>query len=128
MQEGNVLLIPQWDGYDFPGGGIDKGERIEEALVREFKEETGMDVRPGVLLLTTDDFFMPSEAGKAPFHSILMFYACEIIGGELSTDGFTEFEKEIARLAEWVPIEEAVKLKFYNPIDNAALIRKAAAL
>jgi 8-oxo-dGTP pyrophosphatase MutT (NUDIX family) len=30
-----VLLVPQFDGYDFPGGGMDIGETIEECLLRE---------------------------------------------------------------------------------------------
>lgn len=128
VKGGQVLLLPQWDGYDFPGGGIDKGERIEDALVREVKEETGMDVRPGPLLHVADDFFMPANEALAPFHSILLYYACEITGGELSVAGFTEFEKKVSRIAEWVPIDKVLTLKFYNPIDSPALIRKAAGI
>ncbi len=128
VKDGAVLLLPQWDGYDFPGGGIDKGERIAEALVREVKEETGMSVEPGTLLQVADDFFMPSDESRSPMHSILMYYECAITGGELSTAGFTKFEKTIAKLAEWVPLEKALTLKFYNPVDSPAVIRKAAGL
>jgi 8-oxo-dGTP pyrophosphatase MutT (NUDIX family) len=42
IQEGKILLSKQWDGYDFPGGGIKLGETIEQALLREVKEETGL--------------------------------------------------------------------------------------
>jgi 8-oxo-dGTP diphosphatase len=127
VKEGKVLLVPQWDGYDFPGGGIDEGERIAEALVREVKEETGMDAVSGELLLVTDDFFLHPKSGKA-FHSILMYYTADTVGGELSTDGFSEFEKTIAQKAEWIDIETACGLKFYNPVDSPALIRKAAVM
>ena len=30
IQDGKILLSPQWDGYDLPGGGIDLGETPEE--------------------------------------------------------------------------------------------------
>lgn len=124
VKDGKVLLVPQWDGYDFPGGGIDEGERISEALIREIKEETGMDAVSGELLLVTDDFFLHPKSGKA-FHSILMYYTATVTGGELSTDGFSDFEKTMAQKAQWIDIEKAVTLKFYNPVDSPALIRKA---
>lgn len=126
IKDSKVLLVPQWDGYDVPGGGIDKGESIKDALIREAKEETGFDVVPGKLLLVSEDFFIRPKTGE-PMHSILMYYACEVVGGELSSEGFSEFEKEIAKLAEWVPLEQIASLKFYNAIDTPALIRLAQA-
>lgn len=30
IRDDNILLVPQWDGYDLPGGGIELGETIEE--------------------------------------------------------------------------------------------------
>ncbi len=46
-QDGKLLLIKQQKGphagrFDFPGGGIEHGETIEEALRREFREEVAM--------------------------------------------------------------------------------------
>lgn len=35
--------VLHWKGWEFPKGGIDKGETAEEAVVREIKEETGLD-------------------------------------------------------------------------------------
>lgn len=124
--EGKVLLSKMWDGYDFPGGGIHKGERIADALTREVKEETGLTVKPGALIHASDDFFISIESRKK-LHSILLFYTCEVVGGEISTDSFSEQEKNYMQLAEWVPIESIDSLKFYNPVDSPALIRKAAA-
>ncbi|HNP24066.1 MAG TPA: NUDIX domain-containing protein [Panacibacter sp.] len=40
----------------FPGGGLELGEGTRECLVREFKEETGLDVRIGDHIYTTDYF------------------------------------------------------------------------
>jgi nucleoside triphosphatase len=46
-QKGEVLLLQshKWPGaYVVPGGHVELGERIEEAAVREAKEETGLDI------------------------------------------------------------------------------------
>ncbi len=123
IREGHVLLSPQWDGYDFPGGGMDIRERIEEALVREVKEETGLDVTPGPLVHLQEDFYAATK-GRF-FHSICMWHICTDPRGEISTEGFDEHEKEYAKAAQWVPIESVDSLKFYNPVDSPSLIRLA---
>ena len=124
IQDGSILLSPQWDGYDFPGGAIDLGETIEEALVREVREETGLTARIGKLLHVQNDFFLHPISLK-PFHSILIFYSCKDISGKISTDGFSGYEKDVVKAAEWIPVERAVTLKFINSVDSAALIRLA---
>jgi nucleoside triphosphatase len=46
-QQGEVLLLQshKWPGaFVVPGGHVELGERIEEAAVREAKEETGLDI------------------------------------------------------------------------------------
>lgn len=129
IKDGLVLLVPYKDGYDFPGGGVHEGEYIKDALLREVKEESGLDVAQQELLLLHEDFFIHPRSEKA-FHTILMYYRCEAVGGALSRDGLTEFEISVTdgRMPEWVPIEKALAAKFYNPIDNPALIRKAVDL
>ncbi|WP_425551109.1 NUDIX domain-containing protein [Actinomycetospora corticicola] len=41
-----ILLLPYLDGVDLPGGGIEFGESLEEGLLRELEEETGLHYRP----------------------------------------------------------------------------------
>ena len=46
MREGKFLILRRvrnWKGWEFPKGGIDKGEEEEDALLREIKEETGLE-------------------------------------------------------------------------------------
>ncbi len=122
----SVLLVPQWDGYDIPGGKIELGESIEDALKREFREETGFDVRPhmgGALYITQDYFVHPTS--HRVFHNILLYYACSIIGGSKKKMCLSESEKSYAGPAKWILIEDIKGLKFYNPIDNLKVIRFA---
>ncbi len=58
LQDGRVLLIKQSvtakRKWSLPGGRLETGETIEHCLVRELKEETGLDVRVDRLLYVTD--------------------------------------------------------------------------
>lgn len=46
IEDNKILLTRQWDGYSLIGGGVEKGETIEESIVREVKEETGLTIMP----------------------------------------------------------------------------------
>lgn len=67
-------------GYFFspPGGGMEFGESAENCLIREFYEETGLNVKIKKFLFT-HEFLSP------PLHAIELFFAVEDIGGALKT-------------------------------------------
>lgn len=123
VDNGKVLLARQWDGYDFPGGGINLGETIEEALIREVKEETGFDVKPLNLIGCEADFHkMTFNQNFA--HCILIYYQCKIIGGKLSKDNLdaASHENEYMDIAQWIDFQEVSKIKFYKPINIQKLL------
>lgn len=54
IQNGKILMVlhrsPTWEYWTLPGGGIENNEIPEQTIVREVKEETGLDVKVGKLL------------------------------------------------------------------------------
>lgn len=118
VNDGKVLISPQWDGFDFPGGTANKGETHIETLKREFREETGYEVKPLELLSFHTTFFRHHKR-DVNYQSYLVFYRVKIVGGGLTDVGFDTDEKEYARLAKWVPLED---LKMMHHVCSANIL------
>jgi ADP-ribose pyrophosphatase YjhB (NUDIX family) len=76
IQNGRVLLQrpPDDPGYAFPGGHVAFGETGEQALAREFREETGLEIRPTRMLWIGENFF---PWGQRQCHQICLYYQVE---------------------------------------------------
>jgi 8-oxo-dGTP diphosphatase len=70
--------LTEGDFWAPPGGGVEFGDSIEETIVKEFKEETGLIVKPGA-------FIFGCEFIQHPLHSIELFYEVQMAGGKLTT-------------------------------------------
>ncbi len=116
LQDGKVLISPQFNGYDWPGGTMELGETIEETLRREVKEETGLEVEPLRLVGAYTSFFH-HVFKKNDHQAILLFYLVKVVGGEISVDGLDDFEQRYAKEARWVPIEELKTMHHACSID-----------
>ncbi len=123
LDEGRVLLIrrghePLKGTWSLPGGAVETGETLEDALVREVLEETGLAVEVGPLVEAVDRIIR-DEDGKVEYHFVVVDYACRVRGGTLipSSD---------AAAAQWVPI---AGIDAYDLTSTAnRVIRKAAAM
>lgn len=124
IEDNKVFLSAQWDGFDFPGGGIEINETIEDALKREFFEETGYKIKVDEILHCQSGFYKPKFEEKY-WNTILMYYRCYRVGGKISIKNLDDYEKKYCSLPQWINIGELSKIKFYNGVNSIKLIKKA---
>jgi ADP-ribose pyrophosphatase YjhB (NUDIX family) len=83
----SILLVqrardPLKGYWSLPGGLIEIGETIEDALQREVLEETGLIVHPEKMFEIFERIMLDAE-GRAEYHYILHDYLCTVVGGKL---------------------------------------------
>jgi XTP/dITP diphosphohydrolase len=109
------------DKWEFPGGGVENGEGVEECLKREVQEETGFTVKIEEILPKV--YSTTNEAVLDPYQVFLIPYVCSIEKGEVAV------ADEESSGHGWFTLNEALNLDLL-PLnkkciqDNIELIKK----
>jgi 8-oxo-dGTP diphosphatase len=106
FRDGKLLLVkrgaqPGFGEWSVPGGLVELGEKVQDAMMREVKEEVGFDVE-AVKLTDVADTITLDANGRVQYHFVVVNFLARIVGGELKT------ATDILE-AKWVPVEEVEK-------------------
>ena len=95
----------QWQGWwEFPGGKIESGERPQEALVREIREELDAEIEVGDLLETVE-WDYPS------FHLTMYCFICSLMSESMHLnehEAAAWLTRETLRSVKWLPADEGL--------------------
>jgi len=86
IEDGRILLVergkePLKGFWSIPGGIVETGEKLEEGIRREVREETGLDVEP-YSMFEIFERIIPDGEGKPEYHYVLIDYLCRRLSGE----------------------------------------------
>jgi mutator protein MutT len=106
IRNGEILLEkrkydPEKGKWSIPGGLVELGENIAETVVREVKEETGLDVENPELVDVVDNIIR-DENGEIKYHFVIVDYLVKVKGGEAKAQSDAEELR-------WVPLGEVEK-------------------
>lgn len=102
-----LFVVSRKGDYKFPGGGVEPGESLVDALCREVREETGSPVLPG----SCREWALVHERRKGLIVDILEmdshYFLCEL-GGDQGPQDLQGYEIEEEFSTVWLPLEEAL--------------------
>jgi 8-oxo-dGTP diphosphatase len=86
VRDGQALIIkrahePRKGEWSLPGGLLELGESLQDAVRREIKEETSLDITVGPVIETFDRVHR-DEAGKIRYHFVIVDFVCWPNGGQ----------------------------------------------
>lgn len=111
-RDSTLLLLRTRHGvHKFPGGGVEPGEELLEALARELHEECGVtDLRVGSLFMTAVERSRAQEAGHV-FEMTSHYYWCSTVDGASTVpQRLDAYEQELGLAPVWVAPHDAITL------------------
>ena len=122
IEDNKILLTRQWDGYSLIGGGVEKGETIEESIVREVKEETGLTIMPDKIIHQATTFFKRNAEAQAN-QSIQLYFTHSQLYGQINNDNITDSEKTYTNgTPEWVDLDKIEDINFRHSVSLRTIL------
>ncbi len=110
MQKRNEPHRPAYhDKWEFPGGGVELGESLEETVVREVKEEAGYDVE--IICMLQKIRVEAQEYATFSYQVYLVPFVCKIVGGEGTSSDHEVLE------ARWFDLDDVLNHELLGTND-----------
>ena len=119
--KGDIVLIkrgkpPRLNEWSIPGGHVEWGETLKDAIMREVREETGLEVKIEALIDVVDSVSRGDD-GAVARHDVLVDFFARHVAGQLCA-GSDACE------AHWIPYAKLGEVKLWNEtrriIDESA--------
>lgn len=110
IRDGKLAMVHslKYDYYKYPGGGIDPGESLEDTLIREVREEAGLQVIPHSI----QEFGMVHRVQKGVLEEIFIqdnyYFLCDVEDTPLP-QSLDDYEAEERFTLEWVKPEQVIR-------------------
>lgn len=113
LNDGKIALVHSktLDFYKFPGGGVEDGEDLKEALIREVAEEAGLKVIPDSVREFGLVKSREADTDNGIFEQDNYYYVCEVEPDSIEQD-LDEYESDL----EFTPV-------FISPLEAAGVNR-----
>ncbi|HWF12741.1 MAG TPA: NUDIX domain-containing protein [Candidatus Acidoferrales bacterium] len=138
VHEGRALLIrrgsaPLKGEWSIPGGLLEVGETLEQGVMRELAEETGLDVQVIELIEVFERIFpappnadgTPGDCSRPQYHFVILDYLCETRGGTIAAaSDALEFawarEEDLVKYDVTVAVKRVLRKAFKRAHERAA--------
>ncbi|MDQ0229917.1 ADP-ribose pyrophosphatase YjhB (NUDIX family) [Metabacillus malikii] len=123
LKDQSILLVEFHDEnglhYNLPGGGVEPGETIMEAVVREAKEEASIDIEVGELAFIYEYAPHRNNHKYGKTHSLSLMFECKIING--TTPELPQKPDLHQTDVKWIPLAKLNDVILYPNIKEQLL-------